>query len=144
MERPISGTDVLLMLDLEGGTNYKTLICVTSNGLNATVTTIESSTKCGDKKIPGTIAYDIPFEGELMADPDTGKISGNELFVALQGKVTVGYKIAAAVPQNGDAIYTGKAFIASLEQTFANNESAKFTGSLGNLDDPLQTIYEGS
>lgn len=139
-ERAISGRDILLMVDLTGGTTYKTVICLTNNSLGITVEQIESITKCGSKKLPGNASYSVTFDGELMVEPGVGKTSAAELFVAAKNKTTVGFKVAPATPVAGDPVYTGTAFIASLEQTFDVGSPASFTGELGILTDILQVI----
>lgn len=139
-ERAITGKDIVMKLDLEGGTSYDTIICLTSNTVGITVEQIDSITKCGNKKLPGNAGYTATFEGELMVDPDTGTISAAEIFAVAKAKTTVGFYIGPATAVEGDPVYTGTAFIASLEQTFGVGDPATFSGELGILEDITLTI----
>lgn len=139
-ERAISGTDVLLFIDPAGGTAYDTVICLTSNSFNAAVEKIDSRTKCGANTLPGSSTFEVSFEGQVMYDPAAGRISTADLYTLLANKTTVGWKIGTAIPASGDVIYEGTAFIANLDQTYADNTPSTFSGSLGIYGTPTQTV----
>ena len=93
----VSGSDILLAIDPALGTNWATIVCLTSNGINISTDTINSSSKCGTSSSPGTQTMDVPFEGNYMKNPDGTNISGADLFTSRnsaklgQGELNRGY-----------------------------------------------------
>lgn len=128
-KREINGKDILLFIDPAGGEDYDLIICLTSNSINMTSEVINSSSKCGTSSSPGTDTNDVPFEGNFWADPDTGKISGGDLFTLKKNKTNFSWKMGPATPVAGDPIFTSTGFLSSLTLTFPDGV-ATFSGTI--------------
>lgn len=140
-QRKVIGKDILLFIDPAGATDYKTLVCLTSNSLKRTTSIIDAASKCGPDSQPGAQTISADFTGQVVVDPDTGKISEADLHDLWADSTTVGWKIAPAVPENGDVIYSGAGFISDLSDTFDMN-GATFTGTLA-VSGAITKVIEG-
>lgn len=129
-EHKISGDDVLLFIGTDGVT-YDTVVCLTSNGITRATNTIDAKTKCGPDSQPGTQTNGVSFEGQVLADPSSGKISTDELDDHWRNKTTIYWKMGKLSPLVGDVTYSGTGFIAQLDETFAQDTSATFSGTIG-------------
>ena len=139
-EHKVAGGTMLLFIDPAGGTDYDTVVCLTSVSKSATVSVVDASSACGPDKSPGTVELSNGFEGQHLQDPDTGKISGTSLRQLLLAKTTVGYKIAPETPVTGDEIEEGTGFLSELSSTYAFDSIGTFTGSLNPFGQPTITI----
>ena len=128
-QREIKSNSILLFIGTDG-VNYDTVVCLTSNGITRATGSIESNTKCGPNKTPGTQTNDITFEGQGQVDPDTGKLSVDQLDDYWRNITTIYWKMGPAIPEDGDVTYYGTGFIASLDETFAVDANATFSGSI--------------
>lgn len=126
----VNGRDILVAIDLTGGSTYKTIVCLTSNTITNSVTELDGSAKCGNEFVVG-VKFDSSIDGEgFLVDPDTGSptnIGFPELYTAFVNRLTVGIKFGKATPTSGEAVYTGTAFITNLEQVAADDELVTFT-----------------
>lgn len=129
-EHKINGTDVLLFMGLDGIT-YNTVVCLTSETVDRTTNEIDAKSKCGPDKLPGTQDNGVSFEGQVMADPSTGRISTDDMDDYWRNKTTIYWKVGKAVPVVGDVTYYGTGFIAKLSETFAQDAVATFSGAIG-------------
>jgi len=129
-QHPISGTDVILMIGLDGIT-YKNVICLTSNGITRATAEIDAASKCGPYTLPGAQTNGVSFEGQVIADPSAGNISNDDLDDYWRNKTTIYWKMGKAVPVLGDVTYLGTGFIAQLDENYGNNEAATMTGTIG-------------
>ena len=77
-EHKVDGGTMLLFIDPTGGTNYDTVVCLTSVGQSMSVQPIDASSACGPDKSPGAIDISYTFEGQHLQDPITGQISGTD------------------------------------------------------------------
>ena len=139
-ERKVSGNDVLLFLDLSGGTSYDLVVCLEQNSLNAATQIIDAKSKCGPDNLPGEQTFQVAFAGQVIYSPGVDRIGSALLFTALIDKTTVGWKMGRTSPVTGDVTYTGTAFVAKLDQTFSGSEPAKFSVELGIYGTPTQTV----
>ena len=128
-EHKINGTDVLLFIGLDGNT-YETVVCLTSQTVTRTTAEIDAKSKCGPDKLPGTQDNGISFEGQVMADPDSGKTSTDELDDHWREKTTIYWKVGKVTPVIGDVTYYGTGFISELTEVFAQDTVATFSGKI--------------
>lgn len=128
-EHKVNGTDVLLFLGLDGIT-YDTVVCLTSESITRLTNAIDAKSKCGPDKLPGTQDNAITFEGQVMADPASGTISTDTIDDYWRNKTTVYFRLGKAVPVIGDVTYYGTAFVDKLDEVFAMDAVATFSGSL--------------
>lgn len=142
-EHKVQGGTMLLFIDPNGGTDYDTVVCLTSVSKDDTVDEVDASSACGPDTSPGNLTLSYGFEGQNLQDPDTGKISGTSLRILLRNKTTVGFKIAPVAPVEGDEIETGTGYFSALGSTYAFDSVGTFTGTLKPYGTPELTI-EGS
>ena len=117
------------ILYIWGGSAYKPVACLTSNGLNTTLAMIESTTKCFPgvvKKTPGTFSYSVDAEGEYIDTTteggDTAKASHDALFLLQQNKTKVTWKLDTNVDDATSVKYFGDAYITDLSATFGSGD----------------------
>lgn len=139
-EHKVSGGTMLLFIDPAGGTDYDTVVCLTSVGKSNTVNVIDASSACGPDKSPGTIEISYSFEGQHLQDPATGKISGTSLLQLLRNKTTIGWKIAPETPVTGDEIEEGTGYLSELSSTYGYDAVGTFTGALQPYGEPTITV----
>lgn len=140
-ERPVNGKDVLLFFDVDGGTSYDDLIvCLTDNSKNIATSVIDSASKCGPASTAGPTTISIDFAGQIVVDPDSGRISEGALHDLIMAGTVVGWKLAAATPADGDDIYTGTGFLSTFNSSW-NMSGATFTGTLQPSGTPVHTVY---
>ena len=129
-EHKINGTDWLLFMGFDG-INYNTVVCLTSQTVDRTTNEIDAKSKCGPDKLPGTQDNGVSFEGQVMADPSTGRISTDDMDDYWRNKTTIYWKVGKAVPVVGDVTYYGTGFIAKLSETGAQDAVLTFSGAIG-------------
>ncbi|CAB4162321.1 hypothetical protein UFOVP778_43 [uncultured Caudovirales phage] len=139
-EHKVAGGTMLLFIDPAGGTDYDTVVCLTSVSKSASVTVVDASSACGPDKSPGTIELSYGFEGQHLQDPVTGKISGTSLRQLLMAKTTVGWMIAPESPVTGDEIEEGTGYLSELSSTYAFDSVGTFTGTIQPYGTPTITI----
>lgn len=129
-EHKVAGGTMLLFIDPAGGTDYDTVVCLTSVSKSASVTVVDASSACGPDKSPGTIELSYGFEGQHLQDPVTGKISGTSLRQLLMSKATIAWSIEPESPVTGDEIEYGTGYISELSSTYAFDSVGTFTGTI--------------
>ena len=139
-ERKVSGKDVLLYIDPLGGTSYDTVVCLTSQSFSSDTNVVDANSKCGPDQLPGTQNESIDFEGQQLIDPNTGKVSGADLYDLKQAQTTIGWKIAVASPTTGDVVKSGKGFISSISEDYGLEDPATFSGTITIKGLATQTI----
>ena len=145
-ERKVNGKDMLLFLDLAGGTAYDLVVCLTNNSFKIATDIIDAKSKCGADSAPGTTSYEVGFEGQIIEVPDTDRVGMYLLLTAAQNKTTVGWKIArAGTAATGDIVRAGTGFVASVDENFELEGVATFSATLGitsAYDNINSLIYE--
>lgn len=139
-EHKVQGGNMLLFIDPAGGTNYNTVVCLTSVGQSMSVQPVDASSACGPDKSPGAIDISYTFEGQHLQDPITGQISGTDLRLLLMAEQTVGWKLSPETPVAGDEIQEGTGFLSELSSTYAFDSVGVFSGSLMPYGVPTITI----
>lgn len=139
-EHKVAGGTMLLFIDPAGGTDYDTVVCLTSVSKADSITVVDASSACGPDKSPGTLELSYAFEGQHLQDPDSGKVSGTSLRQLLRAKTTIGWKIAPESPVTGDEIESGTGFLSELSSTYAFDSVGTFTGTIQPFGDPSLSI----
>ena len=142
-EHKVNGGDMLLFIDPLGGTNYDTVVCLTSVGISDSVQPVDASSACGPDKSPGAVDMSISFEGQHLQDPNTGNISGTDLRILLRAEQTIGWKLSPVSPQPGDEIQSGTGYLSELSSTYSYSEVGVFSGTIQPYGVPTLTIYGG-
>lgn len=127
-EHKIGAGKMYLFIDTSGvGTTYDTVVCGKTLSVEDSVGEIDASSQCGPDIQPGILSLSRSFEGQHLADPLTGKVSGAELRQVLYAKTKIAYKISAEVPVTGDVVETGFATITSLSSSYSDTEVGTFS-----------------
>lgn len=142
-ERKVTAKSIFLFIDLAGGVDYKTLICLTSNSQKRATSIIDAASFCGPDSQPGQQTITVDFAGQRMLDPTVDHIIDADLDEAWQDGRTIGWKLAPAVPVDGDIIYEGKGFISSKNDT-NDMSNTTFDGTIAVSGFPTKTVYAGS
>jgi hypothetical protein len=129
-EHKVAGGTMLLYIDPTGGTNYDTVVCLTSVSKSDSISVVDASSACGPDKSPGTLELSYSFEGQHLQDPATGKISGTSLRQLLRSKATIGFEIAPENTVTGDEIEYGTGYLSELSSTYAFDSVGTFTGTI--------------
>jgi hypothetical protein len=139
-EHKVAGGTMLLFIDSTGGTDYDTVVCLTSVGKTDSISVVDASSACGPDKSPGTLELSYSFEGQHLQDPDSGKISGTSLRQLLRAKTTIGWMIAPESPVTGDEIEEGTGYLSELSSTYAFDSVGTFTGTIQPYGTPTLSI----
>ena len=139
-EHKVAGGTMLLFIDPNGGTDYDTVVCLTSVGKSDSVNVVDASSACGPDKSPGTLEISYSFEGQHLQDPVTGKISGTSLRQLLRNKTTIGWMISPESPVTGDEIESGTGYLSELSSTYSYDSVGTFTGTIQPYGTPSITI----
>lgn len=139
-EHKVQGGTMLLFIDPAGGTNYDTVVCLTSVGKTDSIDPVDASSACGPDKSPGKVAISYSFEGQHLQDPDTGKISGTSLRQLLRAKTFFGFKISPVTPVTGDEIEEGVGYFSELSSTYAFDSVGVFSGVIQPVGQPTITV----
>lgn len=139
-EHKVQGGTMLLFIDPAGGTNYDTVVCLTSVGKTDSIDPVDASSACGPDKSPGKVAISYSFEGQHLQDPDTGKISGTSLRQLLRAKTFFGFKIAPVTPVTGDEIEEGVGYFSELSSTYSFDSVGTFSGVIQPVGQPTITV----
>ncbi len=143
-ERKIAGKDVLLFLDLAGGTAYDMIVCLTQNSIKRTTAQTENASKCGPDVGAGAQTITIDFTGQVVYDAAANRVSEGDLHDAWSDSRTVGWKMGTLDPITGDVIYSGQGFISDLSADYSMT-GATFTATIGIQNGPIvKTIFAGS
>lgn len=112
---------------------YKTIVCLKSNGVELSVSSIDTTSKCTDgwaDSIPGDGSWTMSGEGFAVGSTLTDEqVSEGALFTLAKNKQSFYIKTADVA---ASTIRRGIAYISSFSESFNNNEgysfSATFTG----------------
>ena len=143
-EHKVQGSNMLLFIDPNGGTDYDMVVCLTSVGVSMSVQTVDAASACGPDKSPGSLEISYSFEGQHLQDPDAGKINGTDLRLLLNAEQTIGWKLSPETPIEGDEIQEGTGFISELSSTYAFDSVGTFTGTLMPYGTPTISVYSES
>ena len=139
-EHKVNGGDMLLFIDPLGGTNYDTVVCLTSVGIKDSVQPVDASSACGPDKSPGAVDMSISFEGQHLQDPTTSIISGTDLRILLRAEQTIGWLLSPVNPLPGDEIQSGTGYLSELSSTYAFDSVGTFSGTIQPYGMPITTV----
>lgn len=139
-EHKIQGGNMLLFIDPTGGTNYDTVVCLTSVSISDSVQPVDASSACGPDKSPGAVQISISFEGQHLQDPNTGSISGSNLLLLLRAEQTIGWKLSPVTPVGGDEIQEGIGFISEISSTYSYDSIGIFSMTISPFGLPTISI----
>jgi hypothetical protein len=138
-ERKITNNTMLLFMGTDG-TNYDTVVCLTSVTRSLKRGEVDASTFCGPDKSPGQLSGTVAFEGQHLLDVVTGKVSGTALSDYLLNKTTIYWKIGVVYPVTGDVTYFGQGFLNSLDDSYKFDAQSTFSGTISIKGTPTKTI----
>lgn len=91
----LKGNDVLL----QGNTGtdlapvWKTVACITQNGLDSAADTLDGGSKCGQDQETGDITWTASFTGFYEKTPDPDQMSGGEIIALYQNKTVMPWRM---------------------------------------------------
>lgn len=141
-EHKIAGSTMMMYIDPNGGTDYDMVVCLTSLNREDSVGEIDATSYCGPDSQPGAVTVGArTADGFVLADPTSGKLSAFDLRTLLHSRTTIGYKISPAVPQDGDEIESGTAYIQSLSDSYGVTDAGTFSLSIKPYGTPSFVIH---
>jgi predicted secreted protein len=133
-----NGNDYLLFIKVD--TEWKTVACLRSNGIDISSSDVVSETKCNDgweESEGGTGSWAMPFEGDAIDESaDPSQVSYDFLFDMAVEKKKYPVKIAEV---EGTYVRYGVARLNSYSENQSVNSPFGFTGSLKGIGKPLKT-----
>lgn len=130
IRRPAQGSDIVLAIDPNNGTNYYLIVCLTTNSLERTTAVIDAGSKCGPLLLPGVQSITLPFTFNDMFDTNNGEISESNLHPLWASSQTISWKFGKLIPAAGDVTYTGAGYISDLKTSAALNQPVQTTGTI--------------
>jgi hypothetical protein len=109
---------------------WKLAVCLTSNNFSRKADTMDTSSKCDNgwsSFKPGRRSWSISGEGLAAAEPATNRMSYQEIDAIFLAGVEVLVKVADSPTTGTNVDYSGHAVLTSLEETYNDNDSVKFT-----------------
>lgn len=137
--RKITNNSILLFLG-EDPDELDTVVCLIKVGNDFTIDELNATTICGSSKMAGEVSGNISIDGQHWLEPETGKVSGHNLFEWAMSRTPLYYKIAPAVPVDGDVIQEGQCVITSLGNNYSYNAQSSFSCNLAINGIPTETI----
>lgn len=119
------------------------IVCGTSIGLDLQVEETTSNTFCGADVSMGTVSGSIAFEGVTQLDPDSGKVSGANLFTIMMAKTPIFWKIGPAIPVTDDIIKEGEGYISALSEGYTVDADSTFNLTITIKGTPTQEVFVG-
>jgi len=133
-----------LFMDEEGGTDYKTIVCLLDHTFSSNIAVNDASSMCGPDSAPGDQTSNISLNGQLVLDPEADEISAASIFELHQNKTTIGWKIGRGVPEAGDVTKEGTGFFSAYTETSNKDNVTTFTAQISVKGLITQTIETGS
>lgn len=116
-----------VMLEMLDGAVWKTIACITANGLESSSDDIDAGSKCGAETISGDLTWTAPIEGFFEMTPSSTQISHEALIALAQAQTEQQFRM-----RNADNSYY-RSFFATLANYTENvdyNTVASFTADL--------------
>jgi len=138
---PINGTLYLVRTATGTANAFETLVCLTSNGWQASGDDIDTSSKCDGlwtTTQPGRKGWTITGEGNSIAGtPDAGTASFNKMFSLWKAGTVFAAEFYNT--EDEDDIIRGNVRITSLEKTAPDNAATTFSITFTGQGEPFNT-----
>lgn len=124
----LDATSIVVSADIAGLGTFKVVACGMSNNMNASISQIDYSSKCGNKYGPGD-KFDQSIEIDGLAIDQTGtlsKASYSELYAAFIAKTKFNARFGTLNPGPTDHYFYGEVFIEKMDVEAPYNDSLKF------------------
>lgn len=114
----IQSSAQLIEIDVDGGTSYKTLVCVSTGSLDGAADSTTESTDCGSFVSVGDVSYTVTADAVCETAPGGSQVTYQALLPKFVGKNLVSVRIenpAIGAGTAGDTYYHQfKAYITAL------------------------------
>lgn len=130
-EHKVSANDMAVQISRDGGITYPYVVCLTSFEFDRETNIIDAASFCGPDTVPGAQTNTLTFEGQVLEDPSSGKISTDDLTDMQMTKQTINWKLGKLVPLTGDETEYGTGFISKVGKSGSVNGILTFTGAIG-------------
>lgn len=102
----VNGSDIILQYDINDGVGtpeWNLVACGTESGIDGTRETIDATSKCGSKQLPGTKTENYNFTGFMAKNPTADTVSINEMRAVFKAGTTGHWR--ALDQETGGATY---------------------------------------
>jgi hypothetical protein len=136
----IQSVNYPIQLSTDGGTTYRSLVCLENYDIPVERSITETETFCGKSVGLGSLSFNPSGSAVCKNAPDSDEITYKEMVAAEVDGTLVKFKISAPASgtEAGDDFYlAGDCYVTSTTLQFATNELVKFSWTLtgtGTLD----------
>ena len=116
--------------------DYRVHSCLLNFDMSLSVATNDASSMCGPDSAPGDSTITIPLNGQYIKNVSATKISAAETLEMALAKEFFDWKIAAAVPEDGDPIRTGRGFYSAYQESYGKDGPATYTATISVSGNP--------
>lgn len=85
----IIGSNQNVLISLDGGSTFKTLVCLRTSSVNTTANTTTEATNCGSITAPGVASMSLNFDAVCETSPTTSQITYDTLLDKCVNSVSV-------------------------------------------------------
>ncbi len=141
-ETMINGRDIVVSIDIDNNGSFKTVACLTENGLPTSRSPIDATSKCGDRMVAGDkVEQTVTGSGIAINEQGTpSKESYAALYTLLVNKTIVNCIFGPASPTTGDTYYTGNVVVSEINLTASDNDVLKFDFVFTPVTPPLTQV----
>lgn len=123
----------------DGVDTWEPVVCLSSLSISDNVNTVESITKCGVARKPGTYTYEISLEGDYM-ETEVDKLSWAEIKTKLRAFDEFIWRIRTVYGNASTVNDYGTGFFGSLEKTSTTkDEFITFSATVVGIGDVSAT-----
>lgn len=124
----IQSKSIPLLVSLDGGVTYKTVVCKTASNLNGTTATTSEDTDCGSFKAQGSADWNVDFTGVVNTSPNTAtEISTAQLLAAWVNGVLVYIKFQTGNGLGNQIYAQGQGYISDFSMGLSIGALASFS-----------------
>lgn len=123
----IIGSTQNVLISLDGGSTFKTLVCLRTSSVNTTANTTTEATNCGSITSPGVASMSLDFDAVCETAPTTGQIT----YDTLLDKCVNGQSIVVNFEDQGQTYkHEFEGYISDLTINQATEEFINFSGTV--------------
>ena len=139
--RKAAPNEMLLFVDILGGTSYSQVICLENWDYPKSRPEIDAKSMCGPDKSLGQPEYGpIAFDGQMVLSASSTEVALAQLEAVFAAKTTIGWKLSRVTPVTGDLTYTGTGAVSKLDISAATDQVGKMKGAITIYGTPVLTV----
>jgi len=134
MGQQIQGSLQTIDIDVTGGTDFDSLVCLRTSSVNSTVDSTTDQTNCGVLTAVGYPQMSLDFDAICEVSPTSSQVSYSALLTAFAAKTLVNVRVQNPVVTGSSAgasyYHQFKGYITSLTWNQATTEFINFSGTI--------------